>query len=1274
MKKRILKITAWSFIAVAIIIIAAYFFLTSSFFLAGILLPYVSRNIGCEIKAEAVNLSLIKSRIEISRLKVGPEKKLFASADTFKAAFSLSAIINGNIKVEDIILDNVAVNLNKNASGDLELPFAQSPVKTEQKVEPKVEPKAAKPGETPFSKIKLDISNARISNLNFTLTEEKSQGVPTKLSLSGLNIDIPLLKTGAGSKIKMKGNISISSGNDLSITAGVIENNIEMVLNESFLCDKLNMQLNISAVKGRVNNVSLDENSLTILLDASGDLDTINIDNLTVRQTRGGLVSTDIQIKSTIDINPLKISATVKMKPVSEELVSILFDFIGGYNPGRIGLAYFGQLDYNGSKLSSKGNLGLERSGNAMILGKAYELPPFGFTMSHDITADLNRKEVNLNKLSASLLEKSRSVLDLKLMTPSAYCWDDNRGGFNGTPPEINLHISDLNLKTAQLFLPVEPGIKILDGRLNADIDASAGKINDAIEIRARIAVANLDMNVPGMQFRDLNFNQSSRLFIEKFKNIRVEQFALLLCKGKSRLAGLTLNGGLDLDTMKTNVIFKLSDISSSTIEGLPLSTEVRKIILSNLNKIAPLSAEIAGRFDASLKQMTMNLGALSVNLSQNSRKTLSVDLTQSGINLKDMPGFVNSPPVMNVEINQLGLTQFNGFMKASGNEFNAGNLSGKLKVKFTDKFSRMAVAGDFGISNVDLSLPGNKRYQNVTINQAVDLQMVNYNELKIASHSAEILVNRQKALRFDDSGVVNIGQGDMMLNANIVYLNKNMVNLFYASELTELDLNGKLNIEASDKFQAFQVKGNVNIDKLYSRKITSPVSGQAVINIQKQDGMLNFRRVSLELLNEGKTAIQAAVDGQTPEKGGRTIINLSSAKIDALLIQRLCATSAAGKKPAEPVAAKKKTGKANNAPPKTEKQEPASFNFGNNEIVLTLNLKGITYGPEINAGVAGRIVAVDNMLDIGPMNIVINDSPVNFKSRLVSNRDGISYSVTGNIKELNIHPLMQPFVEGNMRNIEATVEALDMDIKGVGVDGPELWDNMDGQSNITLRNISIPNEFGQTTIGRIIIIPFEVLSKLQGMNLNLKPDSGKKTNDAFSFVNNFYKSTETIRLNTGNAQIIAQNRRIYVNKCEFKGDMINDLTIKGYAGLGTDRGLDVNSKLTMSQLSAPVHITGTVDNPQYNIKDTVAAFLKDNALNLLNAGTELLKDGGKGLESVLSKTIDVIANPQSVDGSTTNSDSSSSNTSSSKSKSTKTDSAKALEQGVKKVFDSLFN
>ncbi len=1263
MKKKILKISALLCGAGLVIVIAAYFFLTSSFFLTGILLPYVSREAGCEIKAQSINLSLAGATIEVSKLRVGPEKKPFAVVGTAKAAFSIFAIMNGNIKLEDIVLDKVAVNLNKQASGELDLPFGRSP----GKAAPKVEPMLEKTGNAPSSNIKLDLKNVKISNVDFTLTEEKSQGMPTKLLLSGFDIDIPGLKTGASSKIKMKGNISISSGNDLSVTGGVIENNIELVLNESFLCDKLNMRLSVDALKGRVNNVNLDGNSLLVQLDASGDLDTVNIDNLTVRQSQGEQVRTDIQIKSTIDINPLKISATLKMKPVSEELLSILFDIIGGYNPGRVGLAYFGQLDYAGSVLVSKGNLAIERSGSAMIMGKAYELPPFGFTMNHDISADFNRQEVNLNKLSASLLENRRSVLELKLMAPAVYCWDASRGGFYGASPEINLHITDFDLKSARLLLPAESGISILGGRLNADINVSTGRKSDNIELRSRIAIANLAMNVPGMQLVDISIEHSARMFVEKFRKINLEQFTLLLSKGKSKIATLNLNGGLDLATLENNVAFRLSDISASTIEGLPLSAEQRKAITGSLNKISPVSADIAGRFDAAWKQMTMNLNALSVNLSQNSRKSLNLDVTPCRIDLKKIPELLNSPPAINVEINQLGLSQFNGFMKGSGSEFNSGDLSGKLKVKFSNMFKQMAVAGSSTLNNVDLSLPGNKRYRNVSINQEMDWQMSNYNELKISSHSAEVLVNRQKALRFDDSGTINIGQGDLTLNANLVYLNKNLVNLFYASELTELDLNGKLDLEAADKFQSFQVKGNVNIDKIYSRQITSPVSGQVVINIQKKDAMLNFRRVYLELLNEGRTAMQVAVDGQMPEKGGRTIINLSSEKIDALLIRKLCSTTAPEKEPAVPAKTKKDNGKAKQ---QTGIKEPASFNFGHNEIIATLNLKGITYGPEIKAGVNGRIVAVDNILDIGPLNFVINGSPVNVKSKLVSNRAGITYSLTGNIKELDIHPLLQPFVEGNMRNIEVTVESLDMDIKGEGVDTPELWNNMTGPTNITLRNIAIPNEFGQTTLGRIIIIPFEVLSKLQTMNLNMKPDSGKKTNQAFAFVNNFYKSTETILLNTGTVELLAQNRRIYVGKCVFNGDLVSDLTIKGSAGLGSDRGLDIYSRLTMSQLSAPVHITGTVDNPKYNIEEAVAAFLKDNAQNIINVGTDILKDGGKGLENVLSKTIDAIAHPQGQ-GQDSNSEP---DAAPARDKTTKTDSAKALEQGVKKVFDSLFN
>jgi hypothetical protein len=138
------------------------------------------------------------------------------------------------------------------------------------------------------------------------------------------------------------------------------------------------------------------------------------------------------------------------------------------------------------------------------------------------------------------------------------------------------------------------------------------------------------------------------------------------------------------------------------------------------------------------------------------------------------------------------------------------------------------------------------------------------------------------------------------------------------------------------------------------------------------------------------------------------------------------------------------------------------------------------------------------------------------------------------------------------------------------------------------------------------------------------------------------------------------------VRECSFKGDLVNSLTINGYAGFGSDPKLDVNSVLVMSQITAPVHITGTVENPKYNLQEIIAVFIKDNALNLINTGTEILKDGGKGLGDVLNKTLDVITDQQGQGSSTSQPANSSSG------KSTP-DSAKVIEQGVKKVFESLF-
>jgi hypothetical protein len=155
---------------------------------------------------------------------------------------------------------------------------------------------------------------------------------------------------------------------------------------------------------------------------------------------------------------------------------------------------------------------------------------------------------------------------------------------------------------------------------------------------------------------------------------------------------------------------------------------------------------------------------------------------------------------------------------------------------------------------------------------------------------------------------------------------------------------------------------------------------------------------------------------------------------------------------------------------------------------------------------------------------------------------------------------------------------------------------------------------------------------------------------------------------------ILSKNKLIYVNQCEFKGDFITSLTFHGYAGFGSDQRLKINSVMNIDQLSLPVDIDGTVNNPKTDIKATIAMFMKNNTLNLLNAANNvggILEDGGKSFGDVLKKTIEVI-NPQNNSTSTPVTTPAPTSTTTQKPLITE-ENAKAIEQGVKKIFDNLF-
>lgn len=98
--------------------LAAFWLITSSGFITGVVLPAVSSAAGIRIAADEVDLSLLKSTLRAKNVSVGSLENPLVKAERLEGGFSLGDLINERFVFSDVLLDKAAVTLSKDADGN----------------------------------------------------------------------------------------------------------------------------------------------------------------------------------------------------------------------------------------------------------------------------------------------------------------------------------------------------------------------------------------------------------------------------------------------------------------------------------------------------------------------------------------------------------------------------------------------------------------------------------------------------------------------------------------------------------------------------------------------------------------------------------------------------------------------------------------------------------------------------------------------------------------------------------------------------------------------------------------------------------------------------------------------------------------------------------------------------------------------------------------------------------------------------------------------------
>jgi hypothetical protein len=296
-------------------------------------------------------------------------------------------------------------------------------------------------------------------------------------------------------------------------------------------------------------------------------------------------------------------------------------------------------------------------------------------------------------------------------------------------------------------------------------------------------------------------------------------------------------------------------------------------------------------------------------------------------------------------------------------------------------------------------------------------------------------------------------------------------------------------------------------------------------------------------------------------------------------------------------------------------------FDFGKRPYLLLINLQGIKYNSILKAHVNGEIAAQGKNLSFKNLDITSNDQVLNIKGNFLSTDKGVNFHTQLKSEEFNLTPIFKTFLPPDLKATRCTLKKFDVNVKGTGLLPNPLWDNMQGTIKSDLKDMEVPNNFSETMIGKIILLPFQIMVEIQKM----VPD---KTVQAMgkvaSFVKEFENDIRTIIFTHGQMNIAAQDGLIYIRDFQMTGPMVKKLSFVGRLGLGSQKLLDLNSSLNISGVVMPVEMDGTVEQPEVNYRKTTVKFMTENAFNILDTTGKVIKEGGGDLKKTIENIFDL--------------------------------------------------
>jgi len=339
-----------TFIAVFfVVLLVLYFFITSSYFLTTIALPYLSKQMKMNFTAEHVELSFFRSRLTLKNYELGCYKESpFLKGKYATCNFDFFQILKGNIKLNNIYIKNTLFQFVKDINGKWNSSGSQTSLIIEKQNLPVI----------------LDFYNNETDNctVSFEFAHSQNQNI-SKIVLSNLSISSPHIKSSSTSKLNFNGKLNITSSKNIELLETNISNSLTADFDSYLVPDKINMSMIFDKLTSKFKHFNLSNRKIKLkAIVESKDYNNYTINELDV-----------LELNSPDKAEFLKLSGNIKAVPFEVDFKKCsfkLFQNLFSHNDKKIlskilnlnetMIEYSGELNYADNNFDSSGNLFLK--------------------------------------------------------------------------------------------------------------------------------------------------------------------------------------------------------------------------------------------------------------------------------------------------------------------------------------------------------------------------------------------------------------------------------------------------------------------------------------------------------------------------------------------------------------------------------------------------------------------------------------------------------------------------------------------------------------------------------------------------------------------------------------------------------------------------------------------------------------------------------------------------------------------------------------------------